>query len=142
MSLKHKRGKMQWSAAGAVTLGLGVGFALLLIGSAVLAWLIISQKLDIQTMGFGAGLIMVLASAAGAWSAAAAAGTKRLQIIGIFAAVFFALLLSVTALLFGGQYSGIAVYGICILGGAGGVALLGFLPKKARGKGRKMRAYR
>ena len=142
MSLKRKGGNRKWSATGAVMLGLGVGFALLLFGSALLAWLIIRDKLQLQSIGVGSGIIMVIASGLGAWVTAAAARSKRLQMIGIFAGVFFGLLLSVTALVFGGQYSGVLVYGICILVGAGGCALLGFLPKKAGAKGRKIRSYR
>lgn len=142
MSVKRKRGNITRTMPGAIGLGLCIGITLLLVGCAVLAWLVISEKVDMNSIGFGNGIILILSSGIGAWLAAALAGSKRLQVIGIFAAVFFAVLLSMTALLFGGQYSGILVNGTCILAGAGGVLLLGKLPKKAKVSRRKIKAYR
>ena len=142
MSLRHRQGKKNWSVAAAAGLGLGAAFGLLLLLSAALAWLVVSQKTDIRNIGIGAGGILLLSAALGAWVCMLTCKAKKLQTVGIFAGVFFSLLLSATALVFGVEYSGVVVYGICILLGAGGVLLLGLLPKKASNKRPKLRHYR
>lgn len=142
MSSKHSHSKSKMSLPASVAIGLGVGFILLLSGSAVLAWLIVAQKLPVESIGAGAGMLLVLASAAGCWISMHFGGEQRLQTAGIFAAAFLGVLLALTALVFGGQYSGVAVYGICILCGTGLPLLTAFLPKKARYTRRKLKSYR
>ncbi len=142
MSVKRKRSNTAWSIPGGVAAGLGLSMAIAILCSMLLAWLIIGEKLDVASIGYGSGLILILSAAAGAWLAMWKVRTKRLIVTGIYAAGFILLLLAVTALFFGGEYQGIGVSAICILLGAGGTLAVKMMPKKAGNKRPKIRAYR
>lgn len=142
MSVKHKRSNAAWSIPGGVAVGLSVSMAIMLLCSALLAWLIVTQKMDISSIGYGCGMILIFSSAVGAWLTTTKVKVKQLLITGIFAGCYYLLLLGMTALLFGGQYQGMGVTAICVFLGAGGTLLLTLVPNKSRKKGAKIRAYR
>jgi len=142
MSVKRKRGNTAWSIPGGIAAGLGISMMIALLGSALLAWLITGERLDISSIGYGGGLILILSSAVGAWFAAAKVKAKQLILTVIFACCYVILLLAVTALFFDGQYQGIGATLVCVFLGAGGMLLLRLLPKKASNKRHKIRAYR
>ena len=85
-------------------------------------------------------LILALAAVIGTWIAVMLIKRLRLQMSLLFAGCFYLVLLSMTALLFGGQYQGMGVSAVIVLAGSMAIA---FLPSKGMkiGKKKKM-AYR
>lgn len=115
--------------ASTIPAGLALG-ALVSVGitaalSALAAWLILSGWIPEDSVGYCAMVILLLASAAGA--AMAIVRTKRLRFqMGIAAGgIYYAILLAVTALFFGGIYHGMGVTALMVLCGCGLVILLG-----------------
>lgn len=115
--------------ASSIPAGLALGgftsLVLTAAGSALTAYLILSEQLPEAAVGYCALMILLLSSAAGAWIAVKRIKHRRLFVCGLSAAVYYGILLSITALFFGGQYQGMGVTALTVLGGAGAVALLG-----------------
>lgn len=120
--------KVTGTASG-IPAGLALGAAVSTLITAALAalaaWLILAGRLPESSVGYCAMVILLLASAGGA--ATAIARTKRLRFqVGIAAGgIYYALLLAVTALFFGGQYQGMGVTALMVLCGCMLVILLG-----------------
>ncbi len=130
----------------AMTLPAGIGLALLismlitLAGSALVAIMVLSEKIGEGAVGYAAMAILALSSVAGAWIAVILVKRLRLQVSIIFGGCYYLLLLAMTALLFGGQYQGMGTTAIIILVGS---ALVAFLPATGTKTGkRKKVAYR
>ena len=85
--------------------------------AALLAKLVETERMQESAIGYGVMVILVLASFVGAWVSAAKIKRQRLVVCLLSAVIYFALLLSMTALFFGGQYSGVGVTGILVLCG-------------------------
>lgn len=117
--------------SGAV-LGVLVCLLLTLSASAILAWMISAETIDMSSTGYGAIVILVLSSFAGSLVAAEKVKRLRVQMCLITGAAYFLSLLSVTALFFGGQYQGMLVTAIMILIGSMSAALLGIKRRKYR----------
>lgn len=124
VSMKKGNGRAQ-----PMPVGLGVGAVVAtgvtLLSSALLANLVLSQKLSEGALGYGVMVVLLLSSALGSWIAAKL--IKRRWMIMCFGAggSYFAILLAMNALFFGGQYQGVGVTALMILGGSGAVGLLG-----------------
>ena len=118
---------------------LGAGSALLwtLITSGLLGWLIHTEKLTEDTVGYGSMLILLTASILG--SSVSYRKTKRQRAISCLSAggCYLLFLFSITAMFFGGQYTGIGVTVLLVLGGTAAAIFLGL--EHAQGKGRKIR---
>ena len=125
-------------AAMGIPVGLGLGAAASLLitfaGAALTAWLIVSEKIGEGTAGYAIMVILALASAAGSFVAVHLVKRLRLQVCMLTGGIYYLTLLAMTALLFGGQYQGMGVSAIIILGGC---ALIAFLPTKNNGFGMK-----
>ncbi len=93
-------------------------------------------------VGYGAMIVLVIASAMGAWTAEGRIQRMRLQVCLLSGLSYFLALLSATALFFGGQYSGIGVTALAILAGSAGVALLSMRPQKNRIRHGRKKAHR
>ena len=124
--------------------GLGIG-ALVSLGitgmlSALTAWLILGGRLPEDSVGYCAVVILLVSSAAGAATAIGRIKRRRFQMGMASGGVYFACLLAVTALFFGGQYEGMGVTALMILCGCGLVILLGAGGQNRAGcRKRKMR---
>ncbi len=118
-----------------IAVGLGVSLAVTLLGAAVTASLLSKEMMTQLGLGYGAMITLLAASAAGGFTAWRMIRHRRLLVCGIHGAGYLALLLGVTALLFGGGYQGIGVTAAVILAGDGVVAWMGL-------KGEKTRKYR
>lgn len=126
----------------AATLPAGVGIGTVtalgwtILASAVLAKLMDLERLPEDAVGYGALIILLTAGFLGAVTAYAKVKAKRLQVSLITAAAYYLSLLSMTALFFGGQYTGMGVTAMVILAGSGAFILLG-LQSGSRKKGRR-----
>lgn len=143
MALKRKTasGKARTIPVG-IAFGLLVSLTVTLVGAALLAYLVASEKIGADGIGWGAMVILAAASALGTWTAVARIRRRRLMVCGISAASYYLLLLGMTALFFGGQYEGMGVTALMVLTGSGIVLILGMVGKKGSKRSRKIPAYR
>ncbi len=91
-----------------------------------------------NAIGYFAMVILLGASFAGAMVAAGKIKRRRLLVCLLSGTVYFCILLSMTALFFGGQYSGVGVTGLMVLCGVGLSILAGFRGSRG-GKHRKIK---
>lgn len=105
---------------------LGVTFA----GAALTGYLISRDLLQESSIGYCAMALILLSSVTGAAVAVGKIKRQRVLVCGISGAIYFAVLLSMTALVFGGQYQGIGVTALLVLAGSVLVVLLGLRGEK------------
>ena len=119
-------------------LGYGAIFSVLitLAGAAILAKMLDAEQLEWENVGYGIMIVLLVGSFAGAVSAYSKIKRQRLLICLMSGTVYFAILLSITALFFGGQYDAIAVTALLILGGCMAAGLLGLHEKRGGKKGK------
>lgn len=115
---------------------------LTLLQSAFVAWLVITQKIDQNQIGYGIMIVLVLSACFGAKVSFWKIKRQRLLVSAVSGLVYFGLLMSVTALFFGGQYSGVGETALMILCGAGLAFLLKRGPQKGHNKRKIKNAYR
>lgn len=118
-----------------IAMGCAVSLLVTALGSVLVAKLISDEVLIDTAIGYGAMIILFFASVLGAIISAAKVQRRRLQVCLMSGAAYYASLLGITALFFGGQYQGMGVTALVILSGTGAVILLG-------GRERKQRKYR
>ena len=115
----------------------GLGIATLisilftLVGSAAVSYMVSSEKLSVESIGFASMVILAVAAAIGALYASSAIKRMRLQVCLMAGGCFYLSLLAITALFFGGNYQGMLVTAIIILVSC---AIIAVLPTS---KGRK-----
>lgn len=109
--------------------GIGIGVALAAImtmaGAAVLAWLVNGSVMPETGFGYGAMAVLLLSSLAGSWLAAILVKHQRLIVCLATGAVYFVLLLGLTAFCFGGQYQGVVPTAVLVTGGSLASAMVG-----------------
>jgi len=125
--------------ASSIPAGLAVGGVVSLLttlGSTVLlAWLISGGMMAEKNVGYGVLVMILLASFLGSEVAAGRIKHQRVAVCLLSGLVYFGILLSITALFFGGQYQAVGVTALLILGGSGTATLIGL----QRNNGRKRR---
>lgn len=104
-------------------IGLGVSMLITLAAVGILAGMVLKGTVGENAIGYGAMLIVPLSSALGALAAALAVKHRWLVVCAGVGGLYFVTLLSITALFFGGQYSGIGVTALLILLGTGAACL-------------------
>ena len=104
----------------AALVSLGITTAL----SAVTAWMILKGMLPEKSVGYCVMAILLVSSGAGALTAIRRIKRLRFQMGVASGGVYFACLLIITALFFGGIYDGVGVTALMILCGCGLVILL------------------
>ena len=122
----------------AVALGTGLAMALSLVLTAMAAAAISRQWIPESGAGYAAAIILIAGACGGAWVGGRWAPDHRLPVSLGIAGGYFAVLLLLGALCFGGRFHGIPVTAALILGSAGAMALLG----QRQGKGRKRKYKR
>ena len=125
-----------------IALGQLVSLIVTLVGAAILAYLVVSEKVGENSIGYGSMLILLAASALGTWMALASVKRRKLMVCGISAACYYLVLLGMTALFFGGQYEGMGIIALMVLIGSGAVLLLSSIGKNSRKTRHKIPAYR
>ncbi len=113
--------------------GVIVSILTTLTGTVLIANLIHTERMPWESVGYGILIEIMLASFLGANAAYSKIKHKRLLVSLMSGAVYYCVLLSMTALLFGGQYEAAGVTAGLVLAGCGASGLLGMSAKKAGG---------
>ena len=126
-------GKAMPMAAG-LALGAGTSMLISLSVAALWAYLIVSEKMSPDTVGYCAMITLALASAGGSWVAAATIKHRWLPVCLGVGGIYYGLLAGIMILFFGGQFQGMFVTALMVLAGSGCVALLGLRSKNKHHK--------
>ena len=140
MKVKMPTGRSSGVSVG-ILIGVLVCVGVTLIATVILAWLITAEKMGESAVGYGAMVALLLSAILGSWTASAKIGRLRTQVCLITGGIYYLVLLSITALFFGGQYQGMGVAAILVIAGSGVTALLGIREKKSRKNKIKKRAF-
>ncbi len=127
--------------ASSMPAGLLIGAAgsliITLIAAFILAKLLDAETLPWENVGYGVMILLLLSSMVGALLAYGKIKRQRMMVCMLSGVIYFGILMSITALFFGGQYDSVGVTALLILGGCGSVGLLGMREKRA-GKRKKI----
>lgn len=113
-----------------LALGGCMALAVTLIGSVIAGYMISEERIPESGIGYCAMGILLAASALSAAVAVKKVKRRRIYVCALSGVIYYGILLSMTALFFGGQYQGMGVTGLVILAGCGFVALLGLRGEK------------
>lgn len=127
---KNRNGSLVKSVA----VGLACAIAATLALTWLFAWLMQAEKIGEGQAGLCVAAILMIASSLGAMVAAGAAGRDRLLSCALSGLCYLIVLLSTNALFFGGQYAGVGVTVLLIMGTSLAAALLGLFGKKHKYK--------
>ena len=120
--------------------GLAVGgvFSLVitLIFSGIVAKLMDAELLKQESVGYFVIGILLVSSITGAWLSFGKIKRRRMVVCMISGVIYYCILLSITALFFGGQYQGMGVTGLVVLCGSCCAGLMGMHEKKQGRKGK------
>lgn len=141
MTAKHKTVRMLSAPAG-TALGLLTSLAVTVVGAAVCAALMSSERIGQSAMGICAIATVIAASVLGALVTVGNIKRMRLQMCLLSGGCYYLLLLGLTALLFDGSYTGLGSTALGVLLGSGIVAAMGAMPKKGSGVKGRNRPYR
>ena len=119
------------SVPAGLALGAGVSAVVTGLMTAALAGLLNQETIPWETVGYGILIMVMLSAYLGALTAWSKIRRQRLMICMMSGLVYFGMLLSVTALFFGGQYQAVGVTALLVAGGSGCAAVTG------TGKGRR-----
>ena len=140
MTVNQKVTGTALSVPAGVAMGSAVSLLITAVGSMLVAKLISEEVLMDTAIGYGAMVILLLASALGAMIAATKVKRLKLQVCLLTGVAYYGALLAVTALFFGGRYQGMGVTALLVLAGTGSTILLNAREKKPR-KYRKGRRW-
>ena len=115
-------------------LGLTVGMGLTFVLSAVLTWLTLDGKINPNSTGYYSMGLIVLSSMIGALLSAIRIQRRWMLVCLVNGAVYFVLLLLITAVFFGGRYQGIGVSAILVCIGVLCSGIIGLLKKRSLGR--------
>ncbi len=121
-----------------VLAGGACAFAGTMLTSAVLAKLVDMEIIPQDKIGYGIMVLLLLCAFLGANEACRRVKRQYLIVSAISAGFYYSMLLSVTALFFGGQYSGMGVTAVLVLCGS----LLAVFLRSGNREGRKRRKIR
>ena len=122
--------------------GVLVGVSVTLLGAAVAAYMVLTEVIAENAIGYACGVILFMASALAAMIAAAMIKRRWMLVCLVAGGIYYLVLLSITALFFGGQYQGMGVTLLLILAGSGAVGLLGLRSGKRTVNRRKKYVHR
>lgn len=129
-----------------VPAGIGLGIALstgiTIAGAALIAYLLSTERMAVSGIGWGAIVILAVASFVGAMLASKLAKGNKLPVSLSVGAGYILLLLGCTALFFGGQYQGTIATVITVFLGSGSAGCIGLKGKGTAFRRKKIHAYR
>ncbi len=134
MAVKRKMSGTGLSLPAGIGIGVLTSAAVSVTGALLMAYLIMSETVSIDSIGFGASCTLAMAAAVGCWMASWITKRQKLLVTGVTALAFFLVLLSVTAVFFDGVFSGVGLTALMILLGAGGSLLTGLRKKTAKSR--------
>lgn len=123
-----------------LALGGCVALAVTILGSILAANLVLREMIPENSIGYCAMIILLVSSFVSATVSAARIKHRRLYVCLLSGVIYYALLLAITALFFGGQYQGMGVTALVVAAGCGTAVLMGQSGGKkrfARGNKRK-----
>jgi len=123
MNIRKASGRASSMPAG-LACGALVSILATLILTALIAKLLQTGALAQEQVGYAAMILLLIASFSGAITAQGKVKHRRGLVSMLSGMVYFLILVSITALFFGGQYSGFWATGMLVLGGAASAALL------------------
>ena len=101
-----------------IALGTLISVMITALLAAVLAWLLMTDKIKKEASGYLMMGIPMLASFLGSWMSAAKIKRRWMLVCSITGGIYFLSLLAVTAICFGGNYQSVGVTGLLVLGGS------------------------
>lgn len=134
MTGKQKVSGRAHSLPAGLAYGAIFSMGLTVILAAVLAGLMFKDMIQEEMIGVISAGILIVSSGIGAWTAFKKIKHRRLMVCLLSGVLYYLLLLSCTALFFGGQYQGMGATGLTILGGCSAAALLGLHGQGGRKK--------
>lgn len=136
---QNKKGiAMGGDIASALAVSVLASMATTIILTGILAFMINSERITENAIGYGGMGILLAASFAGAIVAEKEANGNPLLASLFSGGIYFLVLIGITALFFEGSYKGVWVNALMILGGCGLAVILG-KPSRRRGKGSTLR---
>ena len=115
-----------------IGIGCGISMILTILGAGLAAKLISAEVLRENAIGYGAMMIILISSIAGAGIAVNKVKKRMLQVSVLVGMFYYALLLAMTALFFGGKYQGMGVTALLVMAGCGVVVLMAGREKKTK----------
>lgn len=112
------------SMQGGLAMGAGISTLITLLFVLVLAKLVDSERLPWEHVGYGIMLTLITASFLGAYCASKRIKRLHMLVCLTSGSIYFAILLSITALFFGGQYEAVGITALLVLSGCLSAALL------------------
>ena len=106
------------SMPGGLALCAAVSMGITLAGCLLLAKLVHSGGVDPDKIGYGIMIQLLAAAFLGAAVAQGKIKHRKWMVCMLSGAIYFLILLGITALFFGGQYYGVGVTGLLVMGGA------------------------
>ena len=125
-----------------IAIGLLLSAVITVVGAAVFAYLLASEKMGLSAVGLAAVLLQCVASFAAALLAAGLTKGNRLPVCLAVGGGYLIVLLGCTALLFGGQYQGVGASALAVLIGSGVAGIMGLKGKKDFHLKKRKVAYR
>lgn len=138
---KKVTGKAKSMAVG-LALGTAASLAVTVLGAAVTANMILSEKIATEAVGYAALFILLIAAVVGALVSKALIKRRRMLVCIGAGGIYYLSLLAITAVFFGGQYHGMGVTALVVFGGCGAVSLLGLRGEKKGKFSRKKYRFR
>lgn len=132
MTRNHKVTGRALSMPASFAIGVCTSICITMILSALLAKLISTEKLEWEKVGYGIMTILLIASVVGTKATCLLIKRRKLMCCVVSGVLYWLGLLIITALFYGGQYSGISVSGIIILCGSAIVCLQELKGEKRR----------
>lgn len=122
--------------------GAGVSLAVTLFGTMILAWMVDKERLPWEKIGYGIMAMLLIGSFLGALASYRKIKRQRMAICLISGIIYLGMLLSFTALFFGGQYEGVIATSCLVLGGSCAAGILGLRQGRGDIRGKRHRHSR
>lgn len=105
--------------------GTGISISVTVLGAVVVAYLLEHETVKWESVGYGVLFVLLLASFLGAKASWMKIKRQRMMISLMSGILFYAVLLSMTALFFGGQYESAGVTLVLVIAGSCTAGILG-----------------
>lgn len=140
-----KLNKMNTGKSSSVPAGLAAGAAVSMIVtgimSGILAVLLNRESISWEMVGYGILMMIMLSSFLGAVTANAKIRRQKLLVSLMSGFLYWGILLSITALFFGGRYEAVGVTAFLIVGGCGCASMLGIGQGRHKYTGKRKSYY-
>ena len=142
MTMNRKITGTTMSMPAGLTIGGICSLLITLMMSAIVAKLMESEVIEQESIGYLVISILLISSVAGSLISFGRIQRRRMVVCLISGLVYYCVLLSLTAMCFGGQYQGIGVTGLVILCGSCCAGLMGLREKSNSRRGKKSIVHR